>query len=248
MMRAVNTAIRLVAECFKPSGPIVEVGSYYLAGHERLSNLRPYFPGREYIGCDVRPGLGVDRLENAESLSFADRSVGAVLSCDMLAHTPSPARVLAEARRVLRDDGIAAISVPFSYRLGAFPTDYWRFTASGLWVLLNEAGFQDSTIFSLGPLVKPRVVIGVAAARASAEHARRRRQFEERVSEVYSHNRLHAHLDTMEIAARDLLGTMLGRAKLGVSFFDPDLRGGYFDVKVGPNVASEHLDSGGNRH
>src|SRR5437588_11798356 len=142
MMRAVNTAVRLMAEAFEPAGPIVEVGSYYLAGNEHVSNLRPYFPGREYIGCDVRSGPGVDRLENAEALSFADRSVGTVISCDMLAHTPQPARVIAEARRVLRDDGIAAISAPFNYRLGAFPTDYWRFSASGLWVLLTEAGFE----------------------------------------------------------------------------------------------------------
>jgi SAM-dependent methyltransferase len=236
MMRAVNTAIRLVAETFDPSGPIVEVGSYYLAGNEQLSNLRPYFPGREYIGCDVRPGSGVDRLENAESLTFANGSVGAFVSCDMIGHTPRPARVVAEARRVLRDDGIAAITAPFSYRLNGFPTDYWRFTASGLWVLFDEAGFEDITVFSLGPSSKPRVVIGVAAAVASEEHARRKRQFEQRAIEAYSRNRLHAHLDTMEKAGRDLIGTMVGRAKLGVAFFDPAQQGGYFDVTVGPNA------------
>src|SRR5579872_4723320 len=115
MMRAVNTAVRLMAEEFDPAGPIVEVGSYYLAGSEKLSDLRPYFPGREYIGCDVRPGLGVDRLENAESLSLVDGSAGAFISCDMLAHTPRPGHVLAEARRVLRDDGIAIITAPFNY-------------------------------------------------------------------------------------------------------------------------------------
>lgn len=236
MMRAVNTAIRLMAESFEPSGPIVEAGSFYLEGNERLSNLRPYFPDREYVGCDVRPGLGVDRLENAESLSFADRSVGAFISCDMLAHTPRPASVVGEARRILRDDGIAVFTVPFTYRLGAFPTDYWRFSASGLWVLLSDAGFEANTIFSLGPLAKPRVIIGVAAPVASDEHRRRERQFQQGVSEAYGRNRLHAHFDTMEKAGRDLLGTMLGRAKLGVSFFDPQQRGGYFDISVGPNV------------
>ena len=240
MMRAVNMAIRLVADSFDPAGPIVEVGSYYLAGNERLSNLRPFFPGREYIGCDVRPGLGVDRLENAESLSFDDASVGAFISCDMLAHTPRPARVISEARRVLRDDGIAALTVPFSYRLGAFPTDYWRFSASGLWVLLTEAGFEDVTIFSVGPESKPRVVIGVAAPVVSGEHTRRKQLFERSVKQAYARTRLRAHLDTMEKAARDLFGTMLGRGKLGVEFFDPQRSGGYFDVTVGPVADEPH--------
>jgi SAM-dependent methyltransferase len=234
MMRAVNTAMRLVAESFHPDGPIVEIGSYCVPGYEDLVNLRPYFPGREYVGCDVRPGPGVDRVENAEALSFQDRSFAAWLSCDMLAHTPNPGRVLKEARRVLRDDGIAALSVPFDSRLGAFPTDYWRFTASGLWVLLNEAGFAEITIFSLGPRVKPRVVIGVAAAVASEEHTRRKRQFEQRVGQEYSRNRLHAHVNTMEKAARELFGTMLGRARLGAAFFDPHQPGGYYDVSIGP--------------
>jgi SAM-dependent methyltransferase len=238
MMRAVNTAMRLVAESFQPDGPIVEIGSYCDPRNAELVNLRPYFAGREYVGCDVRPGPGVDRVENAEALSFADSSFGAWLSCDMLAHTPNPARVLAEARRVVREDGIAALSVPFNYRLGAFPTDYWRFTASGLWVLLDQAGFQDMTIFSLGPAAKPRVVIGVAAAVASEEHARRKRQFEQRVKQEYSRNRLHAHLDTMEKAARELFGTLLGRARLGVEFFDARQGGGYYDVSAGPEEAA----------
>jgi SAM-dependent methyltransferase len=236
MMRAVNTAVRLFAHSFKPAGPIVELGSMYPPGCERLSNLRPYFPGCEYVGCDVRPGLGVDRLENAESLRFADESLGAVLMLDMLAHTPKPARVVAEARRVLRNDGLAAVSVPFNYRLGGFPTDYWRFTASGLWVLLDDAGFEQISIFSVGPAAKPRVVFGVAAAQASEEHTSRRRSFEQRVEAAFSRNRLHAHLDTMEKALRDLLGTALGRAQLRVEFFDPHQPGGYWDVTLGPRA------------
>ena len=44
----------------------------------------------------------------------------------------------ADVKRVLRDEGLLALSVPFSYRLHGFPSDYWRFTASGIYTLLAE--------------------------------------------------------------------------------------------------------------
>lgn len=245
-MRAVNTAVRLFAETFDPGEPIVELGSKYLPGAEELSDLRRYFPGRAYVGCDARSGLGVDRIENAEALSFADGFAGAVVMCDMLSHTPRPGRIIAEARRILSDDGVAIVSAPFNYRLNGFPTDYWRFSASGLWVLLDEAGFEDVCVFSIGPDVKPRVVVGVAAPKPSPAHAEKRRAFEERVASTYKSGRLHAHADTAAKAARDLLGTVLGRARLGVRFFDPNDAGGYWKVTDGPEaVVSEHAQRAG---
>src|SRR5512133_3871195 len=111
MMHAINIAVGLFSRCFEPAGPIVELGSKYLPGWEDLSDLRPLFPERAYVGCDLRSGLGVDRIENAEALTFSDNSVGAVLLCDMLGHTPHPQRVVAETRRVLRHDGVAFVSV-----------------------------------------------------------------------------------------------------------------------------------------
>lgn len=225
MMRAVNTSVRLFAEAFHPTGPVIELGSYYLPGWQYLSDLRPYFSGLEYIGCDIRQGLGVDRIEDAESLTFPDGHAGAVLMLDMLAHTPHPQRAVDEARRILAPDGLLAISVPFSYRISAFPDDYWRFTASGLQVLFE--GFEDTCVFSLGPRVKPRIAFGVAARAASKDFSDRKEHFQRLVEESFRRGRLRAHLNTMAGAGRDLAGTLFGRADLGVSFFDPKMGGGY---------------------
>jgi SAM-dependent methyltransferase len=47
---------------------------------------------------------------SGEQLPFGDRQLDAVLLTEVLEYTPSPARVLAEAYRCLRDDGVLWIS------------------------------------------------------------------------------------------------------------------------------------------
>jgi hypothetical protein len=150
--------------------------------------------------------------------------------CDMLPHTPHPDRVIAEALRVLRDDGVVAASAVFNYRLNGFPTDFYRFSASGLDVLLEE--FEARTVFALGPKAKPRLAFAVAAKRATPAFERRVEQFEQRIRETFRRNRLRAHLNEMAVAGRDLVGCMFGRADLGVAFYNPEAGGGHWDDAV----------------
>ena len=59
---------RLVAETFDGPGPVFEVGSYQVEGQEGYANLRHLFPGQDDVGCDMRPGPGMDRVEDVTSL------------------------------------------------------------------------------------------------------------------------------------------------------------------------------------
>jgi SAM-dependent methyltransferase len=210
---------------FEPSGPIVEIGSLYLPGYEQLSNLRPLFSGEEYLGCDIRRGLGVDRVEDAHSLSFPESSVGVVLMFEILEHLPSPARALAEARRVLREDGVLALSVPFHYRIHGFPTDYWRFTASGVYELLSK--FADKTVFAVGPRLKPAFIFAVAAKSATPEFARKTALFRRAVEDHFQRTRWRGHLSLLKERGRDFIGHLLGRSEMTVQFYDPKNAGGY---------------------
>lgn len=226
MMRAINTSVRLFAEIFDPPGPVVELGAYYPPGYAWLSNLRPYFPGREYIGCDLRAGEGVDRIEDAQELSFADSSVGTMLAFEILEHVRDPHRAIAEADRVLREDGVLAVSTPFDYGLHAFPDDYWRFTASGLDRLL--ARFPEKVIFALGPRRKPAFVFAVAAKTPSATFEAAKRRFQVRVEETFRQTRLKGYSSVLRRTGRDWLACALGRGELGAAFFDSTAGGGYF--------------------
>ena len=225
MMRATNTAVRLFAEVFDPPGPVVEIGALHLPGFEAVCDVRPYFPGREFIGCDIRPGLGVDRLEDAERLNFAGGSIGTVLLFEILEHLPDPARAISEAGRVLSEDGLLALSVPFSYRLHGYPSDYWRFTASGIAVLLTD--FPDKVIFALGPRVKPSFIFAVAAKRGSGEFAERKGRFRARVEESFRRSRGEGFVSAFKERGRDFFGLLLGRADLSATFFEPGQPGGY---------------------
>ena len=47
--------------------PIVEIGAFQVAGQEAIADLRPLFPGKIYIGCDMRPACGESRRTDCRS-------------------------------------------------------------------------------------------------------------------------------------------------------------------------------------
>jgi len=80
---------------------------------------------------------------DAENLSeIPSESYDIAILIEVLEHLPHPWLALSEAYRVLKPGGIIIVSVPHLSRLHDLPHDYYRFTANGLAVLLNEAGFS----------------------------------------------------------------------------------------------------------
>lgn len=245
MRQAINTSVRLFSEIFEPRGPVVEIGSLYQPGYDELSNLRHYFVGKKYIGCDIRQGLGVDRIEDAHALSFENRSIGTMLMFEILEHLPSPGKAISEAWRVLDDQGLLALSVPFNYRLHGFPTDYWRFTASGIHSLLSD--FPDKVVFALGPQLKPAFIFAVATKRSSREFTEQKAKFEARIRETFRRFWLRGYISVLKERSRDFFGFLLGRAKLSATFFDPAQSGGYVSAlskieHIRPGENPSHLD------
>ena len=218
MRKAIVESIRLFDQAFEPAGPIIELGSYYPPGHPAFSDLREVFPGVEYVGCDLRDGPGVDRIEDAQDLSFADASFGTAFMFEILEHLPRPQHAIREAHRVLEDDGLLALSVPFDHQLHAFPVDYWRFTPSGIALLLEP--FEEKVIFGLGPRVKPAFVFAVAAKRSNSEFGERSARFRELVHSSFRASRWTGRRSVFRRRAREFGGFLTGRAQLSVEFFD----------------------------
>lgn len=225
MRRAIRTCITSFVEGCEPPGPVVEIGSHYMPGMDALCNLRPLFGNREFVGCDIRTGHGVDRIEDAHRLSFASGTVGTVLMFELLEHLPHPAGAVDEAFRVLRPDGLLAVSVPFTYRLHGFPTDYWRFTASGVDRLL--ARFPSRVVVAVGPRLKPGFIFAVASRAPAEDFAARRERFLAIAETRLRRTRLRGYFSLLKERARDLLGLLLGRAEVQMTVFDPTAAGGY---------------------
>ena len=105
-MRDHNKAFcRLVAETFDCPAPVYEFGSFQVEGQEGYANLRGLFPGKTYVGCDMRPGPGVDRVEDVSAISLPDASAGTVLCIETFEHVFEVRRAFDEVFRMLKPGG-----------------------------------------------------------------------------------------------------------------------------------------------
>ncbi len=140
MKESVRQFVEMVSKEISINEPIVEIGSFRVfrvPGQEQLANMRTIFTGKQFIGCDMRPGLGVDKIENGECLSFADSSVGTVLILETLEHVQNFFKVLDETYRILKTDGIVIMSSVMNSNIHDYPSDYWRFTPAAFQLLLD---------------------------------------------------------------------------------------------------------------
>lgn len=156
----VRAFVKLAAESFAARGPIYEFGSYLVAGQGSRGDLRSFFPGREYVGCDMREGPGVDRIEDLGALNIPDNTARTIVCVDTLEHVFEVRRAAEEMIRVLAPGGLIMIAAPMDFRIHDYPSDYWRITPSCLERLLAPldatlVGWQgvDSyphTVFAIG--------------------------------------------------------------------------------------------------
>jgi SAM-dependent methyltransferase len=152
--------VRAVAESFDLPEPILEIGSYQVPGQEAIGELRPLFPGREYVGVDARPGPGVDLVADVECLPCDDRSVGTVVAVSTFEHVPRFWKGFEEVARVLRPGGALVVAVPFHFHIHDYPSDYWRFTPEALQLLLRD--YPTKIVGWHGPDTRPSNVWALA--------------------------------------------------------------------------------------
>lgn len=67
---------------------------------------------KEYVGANLQANRGVDLQADLRALPFADGSFDVVYASHVLEHIKDDARVLSEAKRVLRAGGFAVLPVP----------------------------------------------------------------------------------------------------------------------------------------
>ena len=95
-----------------------------------------HFPRR--IALDIKPGLGVQIIGDAQALGIADASFEVVLCTEVLEHLPEPQRAIDEIFRVLAPGGHLVLTTRFLFPIHDAPHDYFRFTKYGLRHLLRQ--------------------------------------------------------------------------------------------------------------
>jgi len=161
MRPRIKSFVGIVAETLPIYEPIYEFGSFRVDRQDELANLRPIFPGKEYIGCDMRAGRGVDLVLNLHGIDLPDGIAGTVLCLDTLEHVEYPHLALEEMHRILRPGGICVISSVMHFAIHSYPDDFWRFTPSGFRSLLKP--FETSWVGWQGIEKFPHTVVGIGA-------------------------------------------------------------------------------------
>ena len=159
MRPIVRDFVAAVARELPLGEPIVEFGAFQVPGQEEIADLRPLFPGLEYVGVDMRPGRGVDRLLDLHDITLPDGYAAVALCLETLEHVERPQRAVEEICRVLRPGGWAAFSSTMCFPIHEHPGDYWRFTPGGLRSLLRP--FPNVWVGWAGRDDFPHTVIGL---------------------------------------------------------------------------------------
>ena len=108
----------------------------------------------DYFGIDIARADAFDcrrtdiALFDGKRIPFDDEFFDAVLCTEVLEHVEDPQTFLSEIHRVLKPDGKALITIPWSARYHYIPHDYFRYTPSALKKLFSA--FKEIKIFPRG--------------------------------------------------------------------------------------------------
>jgi SAM-dependent methyltransferase len=159
MRKETRAFVQTCAAVLPVTEPVVEIGALQIEGQEKYADLRALFAGKEFIGCDMREGPGVDRIENLHDLSFADESVGTLIMLDTMEHVKYPFKAMEQVYRVLKPGGMVIMTSVMLCPIHAYPSDYWRFTPESFNVLLEHCATVK--VYADRPALFPRSVYGV---------------------------------------------------------------------------------------
>lgn len=114
------------------------------------SPYRSLFPNATYIRADFTPCTGLDFLLPADStIPPGADSFDMVLSTQVLEHVSEPAHYISECFRVLNPGGSLLLTTHGLYEEHGCPYDFQRWTADGLRLLLEKAGFEVAAVQKL---------------------------------------------------------------------------------------------------
>ena len=159
MNKSIKAFVRSCAETLPIQEPIYEFGSLQVPEQEGFADLRPMFPGRKFIGADMRQGPGVDIVLDLAKIDLPAECAGTVLLLETVEHVEYVSKALEEVYRIIKPGGILVMSSRLDFPIHAYPNDYWRFTPEAFKSLLKLFGW--SYVGYAGKKSFPHSIIGV---------------------------------------------------------------------------------------
>ena len=159
MRKSIKEFVKICSETLPVTEPIYEFGAFQVPWQKGFADLRPLFPEKKYVGCDMREGPGVDVILDLHNIDLPAESVGAVIVIDTLEHVEFPRKAIQQIHKILLPGGIVLISSVMRFQIHDHPYDYWRFTPEGFKSLLKP--FTDSFVSYAGKKKFPYTIVGV---------------------------------------------------------------------------------------
>jgi hypothetical protein len=122
---------------------------------------------QDVVGVDMQAGPGVDIVANLEDLEDA-AGLGTFdhVECrSVLEHSRRPWRLAENLEFIMRPGSTLDLSVPFMWKVHAYPSDYWRFTIEGVRELfpgIRWDALMYATQETLWDTKQPKVMMGSA--------------------------------------------------------------------------------------
>jgi hypothetical protein len=122
---------------------VLEIGSRMTNANAWWIVNRDLAKGK-WTGCDMQPGDGVDVVADIHNPpeDWRGRFTG-ILCSEVLEHVARPWVALPKIREMMQPDGWLIVTTLTSFPIHGFPDDYYRYTPSGLKLLLEDAGFRN---------------------------------------------------------------------------------------------------------
>ncbi|HVI43888.1 MAG TPA: class I SAM-dependent methyltransferase [Chitinophaga sp.] len=132
---------KVLEQFVKPMKDQVQIADYGCGNMPYEPLVAPYT--ERYIGIDLSENPRAEiHIDPEGRIAMPDNQVDFVLSTQVLEHVENPIFYLEEALRILKPGGKLIISTHGYWMFHPDPTDYWRWTSTGLKKIITERGFE----------------------------------------------------------------------------------------------------------
>jgi SAM-dependent methyltransferase len=119
---------------------VLEVGS---KDYGSTQNFRDVFKAETYVGLDMEPGPGVDRVHDLTTGTGGLGQFDLIICCSVLEHVRKPWLMAENLTSLLAPGGTLYLCVPWVWRYHAYPDDYFRFSWRGVESLFDRLQWSN---------------------------------------------------------------------------------------------------------
>ena len=150
----------IVAKMYEKNLPIYTKGLLLDLG---CGNVPLYGAYRDYVSDSIcvdwdntmhkNPHLDISQ-DISQELPFENATFDTIILSDVLEHVYNPSHLFDEMKRILKENGIIIMNVPYCYQIHEQPFDYYRYTEYFYRSIIREKGLSLLLIEEIGGIVE----------------------------------------------------------------------------------------------